>query len=324
MGLVISHRALEQPDGGQSHSRFMNLPLTVVLLFADHLPAESVAALSLTCKALWRVSYWVKTTNDPGTRPGLLPLLARDRPGIFYCHRSQRLHRIDPNMRPGDGRYGGDWGCCNVHNPPQVDNDRLIFFYHAHLVMNAHRYGPLRGLPLDILTLRTPLHFSVSQGPGRLKLAVVADREARIIDGRLFVRRTLHIGLPEVHETDGRNIMHSIQGMLDICQHQDFPPGWASCILRPNRASGSETYTASCPYCLSEGELVVKSKEGRPGRSVVARSYQQLGRCEAPTGWEWASHATDNSNYRPAEYLPVDVRRRWNSGRIEDTAAKQG
>lgn len=267
---------LRRADSRQLNSRFMHLPRDVVLCIADHLPPESIAVLALTCRALWWESYWKGVIKDPRTRPGLLPLLVHDQPGNFYCFNSQRLHRIHENMRPGDIRYGRDWGCCYSDGSSRWSIDRGILsmspswkvsFFHAHLVMNAHRYGLSHGLHVNGLYLSQRVHTAplAARRP-----TVYRSREARIISNELFICDSLFIRQPQGLEEEMRAVLEMVGRWQQIRRHQLFP-----CVPRSRRnaAATRPTYTRRCGLCLSEGEIDVEINQGQRGWVITAQSY---------------------------------------------------
>lgn len=303
-------RNLQPADSRQLRSLFMHLPRDVVLCIADHLPPESVAALALTCRALWLESSWKRVIKDPGTRLGLLPLLVHDQPGIFYCYNSRKLHRINEKMRPGDARYWYDWACCSTCI---YGKKWRLYFFHAHLVMNAHRYGLSHGLPVDGLR---------SSRKSRLGPHLVErSREARIISNELFICDSLCIREPQLRENDVRLLLDRISSYERICRHEFFDDPWSITMMR-NGTLIFPKNTRSCQLCLSEGEVDVKRDRGQRGWVITARSYHQLGRCEVPYDWKWASW--DKYHLSGPGPSTVSVKKQWISGRIDDMDPRAG
>ncbi|ROW13623.1 hypothetical protein VPNG_04540 [Cytospora leucostoma] len=161
----------------------LQLPVELVLEICDHVDAvglASIAALAVTCKALYSV---ISANNRLPQLEGrdltsFLRQLARDLGDTFYlCQECWRLHRFCSDWGPED--VDSRTGCRLVQLryvwPYQLG------WYHVHLVMNRHRLGGTNGLPLRNLEVR---HSSVGVGDGTWH----HDWSARIIDGDLFLR----------------------------------------------------------------------------------------------------------------------------------------
>ncbi|KAK0654105.1 hypothetical protein DIS24_g5541 [Lasiodiplodia hormozganensis] len=79
---MLHRMAIAPPHIGFSASPPLSLPTTVFVQILSHLPPESVAALALTCRALYastlRQGTWSKIGMDKAVRLRFLQLLERD------------------------------------------------------------------------------------------------------------------------------------------------------------------------------------------------------------------------------------------------------
>lgn len=287
-------RNIPEPHG---NSHLMQLPPEILLLIADYLPDEAKGALALTCKMLWW--RWESTFRNKDTWALVLGLVERDIPGVFFCYECGRL---EPLKRQRRSKY---------HRPlrspePHLNLDakttlsRLITpwvwpeymrlnFYHAHLVMNAHRYGARHGMPLETLRREKKGFYRPSRWSGfrTLPVATRTSWEPRIIDGELFVRRTLTMGelIPRAGRAlqlrDGRK--HNIN---ILC-----PDGRTSDCRRSFCQVDGFTWVG-IHYCqpTQPTEIGLRVEEGSSKCNMVVRVYYELGKCERPDDWKWSRH----------------------------------
>ncbi|KAK7932323.1 hypothetical protein PG985_003035 [Apiospora marii] len=321
----------------QGNSSFMHLPLDVLKSIRDHLPPESRATLSLTCK----VALGVFEPQD-------LPK---------HVLRSIR-RQFEKHL---GGRYYYCWGCTYVHcydQPPAVprpcqDADVefgawKFGFYHFQLVMNAHLYGPGRGLPTSIMEAGTVGSWQ-------------AEASMAILDGQLFLSarytRTLTGSIDYVYFQT-----HQDRKRVRFCQHlQSTPPSMLmsppfvqrlpelELVQKPESRRPKTPWNATgcCSICLTDYTFALTCV--RPhGREITQHSglsritqpalysmeivtYHQLGACRTPFNWMWRCFAkaspslydTRLSRCNPG-HPPGAVKRRWDARAQEDEKSPQG
>jgi hypothetical protein len=151
-------------------------PLDIVLLISETLQPADAVALSLTCRALFRLLFSDARKRLTKVSTGWVSLLLRlerdprvgDR--YYYC---QICRKLCPFIGEQDGRYylyeqlGYEQAAyrrlrnlgyhhCDITRGMrfQLDGGFGFTFYQARLVMNRHFYGLRMGLPLSVFTVQ--------------------------------------------------------------------------------------------------------------------------------------------------------------------------
>ncbi|KAK3372353.1 hypothetical protein B0H63DRAFT_550902 [Podospora didyma] len=170
-------------------------PPEILLAIRDLLDPMSAAALALTCKATFQALFPAAKKDLYPRRialQGFLLLLERDLSSeYFYCHTCVQLHYFSPQLQ---------YECHNGREKPppckttkgggdKNTPDELAYhpdFHQARLIMNAHRFGPGRGLSLDSFSSSLSLTQKIDGHPGSEWKA--SSRSARIIKKQLLLR----------------------------------------------------------------------------------------------------------------------------------------
>ncbi|EHK50338.1 hypothetical protein TRIATDRAFT_270114 [Trichoderma atroviride IMI 206040] len=174
----IQRRAESQVPANQETSSLslLKLPNEVLCGITGYLDLPERMLLALTCKFLMSLASPERSLPrlDPPDKRRFLLALQRDIPKTFLCPWCSKLQRLNPEVNwTSQGHYirticsfsaylpNSMWR--NRHFEPQrhiiFPNDWQAFMSHgyirfmdAHLIMNRHFYGPLRGISLRHLT----------------------------------------------------------------------------------------------------------------------------------------------------------------------------
>lgn len=294
----------------------------------DHLPVETRAALCLTCKAALDV---FEPRDLPETDLRHIRRLFEKHLSerYYYCWDCGHLHRY---------HRGWDWQIKSNQmaflRPCQFPNVEIgawkFGFYRFQLVMNAHVYGPGRGLPTSIMESGTIGKW--------LAEATMAIREDQLF---LSVRytRTFMGSLGYVY-FETQLDRHRLQ----FCQHlsnrpSPFDPYGAQRLpelqLTRKTKQGSRqllrapwSANGSCRTCLTDYTFALNCARPRSriGSSQQAQykieivTYHQLGACRDPSDWMWQCFAGNppgqatRQPYLNTDHHPGAVKNRWDAG----------
>lgn len=289
----------------------------------DALSPASTAALAITCRALFSIlsSNRRLARLRRKDRIHLLYNLEKDLGENFYlCQGCWRLHRFFPKSGPLDPDWCGSYGLTSL----MVCYPYRLSWSHVHLVMNRHRLGGTKGLPLRNLEMHLTSHGAVG---GRLW-----DHKwsAKIIDGELFLRAR-HT-LRGHHEPNLRSAI--ADEMLHICTHIWMPSGAiarSTISLLP-----SQRVVGSCRSCLTDYITEIqwldaprstwqrpvfswmRNRNPDPARqwSITVTAYHQVGDGREIGDWKWTAF-TGIVIKRPkvrceaGDYPPGSVIERW-------------
>jgi hypothetical protein len=175
-------------------SPLLSLPPEIVGAIQAHLPAESVVALALTSRRLFRHLAPSGAALDKEQRIAVLALLERDTPHLYLCYDCNKLHtwrRKDPD-RGGITHY--DQCCasrykCRFSSPPHESYN--LRFHVAQLIMNRHFYGEGHGPPLDALSHQSTLYDD--RGVFGTGVKRRQSWRARIIGDELYLETSLQL-----------------------------------------------------------------------------------------------------------------------------------
>lgn len=292
----------------QRASLLSNQPCEILLLVLDHLPSESSAAFSLTCKLHYH-SFFARAKRylDDQSRQNLLlllePSLSRK---LFYCHECIKLHRYSSYWNPGIQSYGLSCSPSTTEFRKPFFLARQLRFHHVRLAMNAHLLGPGHGLDLARLALELQPCWNQRWQ---------ADSTARIIHGEIFLgvnhRLFLQDEKPEV-------VQYSVSSIFNhnICSHitthlpmrnpfdlhamqpMQLPQLWPLYNRYPDDDVTQDNCTdvaGSCPVCLTDFAVSVERQKTRPyndgtylqSLNIEIKSHHQLGSCRSPLDWKW-------------------------------------
>jgi hypothetical protein len=290
------------------------LPLDLILDIADHLPASSVACLSLTCKSLYYSqplrSIWTQALDTPTSRwlrTGcslrfapydchrdhqyfeFVKMLRRDIPTHLLCSCCNKFH---PKLVPKVLRPGMGWAPC----PTAPLRGSYISwpnfgvrlqFEDVQMVMDRHRWGGRHGAPLSSIAISTDWNVigNTRCGPVVCKF----DLEPEIVDQSLVLHTTQRIF------TTDRRIVSRFETLFDdpdslnpfrACKHHVIlADGISSHISRwlesyhnrkfDHARRWHETALTWCKYCSTcSFSEVVFLVDGGPG--TTQREGQDL------------------------------------------------
>ncbi len=300
-----SLQAIPTPDPpAPVAARLLQLPADIVsYICREHLQPDSVAALALTCKALYGLLFErAKLALDDHQRQELQLLLEKDMGhSWWYCHTCSVLHAIsaqgptgysshqplgEPDRRPHDSQF-----LCG--------SGFSIDYQTVRLVMNRHFYGPPMGLALEDLSLKR-----VSLGRLRWNEAW----SAKILRDELFISSTRTLSGMSWNERDLRAALDG--ECYELCAHVSTTgPSYsvAAALRRPAFTSMTNRQffipchdvIASCDRCLTDYAVTVERRliEHEGGEDPAAHwfitiiSYHSLGSCRSPWGLKWKAFA---------------------------------
>ncbi|KAL1635462.1 hypothetical protein SLS58_010219 [Diplodia intermedia] len=198
-----------------SSSPLLSLPTTPFVQILGHVPPESVAALSLTCRALHTStllrcqSTVSKIGTDKAVRLRLMQLLERDGYGDhvwkgekgkkekrhrYLCHSCAAYHPYDPKDTPKNydrnvkqeqkKRNKGEGGKCNIADDEAVCfyNQYMIRSYHVQLALRSRAGGGGNIIPSSAFTFKKMFKLG-----GLLDRIVWQNFQTRVLDGQLFL-----------------------------------------------------------------------------------------------------------------------------------------
>ncbi|KAI1807009.1 hypothetical protein F4811DRAFT_62838 [Daldinia bambusicola] len=318
----------------QCTSLLLNMPLDILFEIVDALQPQDYIAFALTCKSAFLTffEFAKKLLNHACLRMFLIRIEGGLSVNFFFCYRCTQLHRYSHSWAPGRMVQSRLEPPCR----PRIRGLGGVYigFHHARLVMNAHFFGPGRGL--NISKFRSNLL--------ELPNDWVTSSIARIMGGQLFlrIRHQLVLNHPWL---DNRNSFLKLHYNHYICRHfathrpsriSWIMPGYVQIrsayllpgIIHYGRSQfTSETFdevSGCCETCLTDFFGTIKwyrvdYRNNLLDIEIVA--YHQVGNCRSPSDWKWATFAPRDSP-RPlteitrSRYLSEDhglgaVKRRW-------------
>ncbi|KAH9888244.1 hypothetical protein F4778DRAFT_413948 [Xylariomycetidae sp. FL2044] len=335
MGQSWSQRACDQGAvqrrrprevASQEHAMLLQLPADLFFILWKHLTPASKMALALTSRASFDLMYdEARAELRPSDWQHLLPLLepsVADR--FFYCHFCNVLHSFSPTWRPGSSSSSSqELSKCGDKQHFAPSPDFLIAFPHAHLAMNAHFFGPGRGIPLERFNQERVVSNGGASWTQRWTAKVVDDELLLCCThtlaqgcrtGQLF-RDAMTAGSYEICHHLGVHQRAQLQLRYPRIAHPD--------VAHPIVVPGDQVQSAhgSCDVCLTDYETVVEWRGGkqygvRGGWCLIVTSYHQLGSCRSSYDAKWQAFAVDRVRGRAAprnQALHPDgaVRDRW-------------
>lgn len=213
---MLHRMAIAPPHVGFSASPLLSLPTPVLVQILGHLPPESVAALTLTCRALYastlRQGTWSRTGMDKAVRLRFLQLLERDgginrfiqsqkgdirnkqqhQQDYFLCHSCAAYHPHRPKDTPRNCTNIKDWyretcksrgtgeAVCSYHN-------YVIRSYHVQLALRPRLYATPSGSSSSSGII--PLSEFARDDTIKLRYSTEVHQtlEARIVNGELLL-----------------------------------------------------------------------------------------------------------------------------------------
>lgn len=240
---ILGTRRNPQPPP-QPPPPLLRLPVELVLeicaqVGAARWGAASTTALAVTCKALFSV---LSSNNKLPRLQGrdlasFLFQLERDLGDDFYlCQECWKLHRFCADWGPED--LSSRTGCRMIQS--RSFYPYRLGWYHLRLVMNRHRLGGPKGLPLRNLAVQRSSIGVDHERPWDHKWC------ARVIDGELFLhsRHTLR-GYDEhdLRRAAGHELLY-------ICDHVHMH---SYALARPTFSfKPRHGIAGSCKRCLTD------------------------------------------------------------------------
>ncbi|ROV91187.1 hypothetical protein VMCG_09329 [Cytospora schulzeri] len=310
----------------------LQLPVELLLEICDRIGAgspESTAALAVSCKTLFSV---LSSNNRIPRLRGkhlttFLSRLERDLGDYLYlCPYCSRLHHFHSYWGPlSIDLFTG----CRSRQPHSAYPYQLGW-HHLHLVMNRHRLGDTKGLPLQNLEGHT------SSSGVNLDRRWQHEWTAKIMNNELFLRARHTLSGHDKHELH-RAVGHET---LSICHHIRMHSG---ATTRPAlsfvaRRGG----LGACRSCLTDYTTKIEGHDatsswwqviqegmgqggnywtsGGRGRrrdarrwSITITAYHQVGDGVSPGDWKWMAFAgrSVEPRFRTWKYPPGSVIERW-------------
>jgi hypothetical protein len=322
----------------QAASLLLRQPVDILLSIKDQLPPESSTAVSLTCKLAFRIFF--HTTSGKLDRKSRLNLLLALEPDVsrelYFCHACTQLHYFSSSWVL-DSRSKES----QCHDGAVKLGDLHVGFNLVRLVMNAHLFGPGRGLSLCQLGVKTD------------HLPWTSSMTARIIHGQLYVRVSHRVSLPERRYKAFHAMCYHFEH--EICEH--ITTGYSRrnpkdfLFKRPKQIPELESLVdilltdhespkdcaaipGACSFCPTDFDTTIKVRnqdissdpEVLPVDLLIV-SYHQLGHCRSPEDSTWGlfSHKLsywEQDSVSRARRLGTSfeegaIRRRWEETTLE-------
>ncbi|EGX95176.1 hypothetical protein CCM_03448 [Cordyceps militaris CM01] len=270
-----------------------NIPVDVLEVMADHLPLESLLALTQTCKGLHAaLHHRLQSTAQKTSREELLECLfkvVRRRPDAWVCQECVKLHRANNNDTPHHAapscphtRY------IPLHCGPRSDTYEL----HHHHVQLSIRLNRLRQpTPMQreylarLLQQHTSTGFRMNPNNGfPNQLDVSFTLTPRIIEGRYLRKSTWTFSVLK----DGPNAVTEDRiGAVALCCHLVTAPishsNDGSVVRSPqlsalqhglsNALEGGYQCFGQCYFCAVDFLIT----PGRENRTLMIEAWQDLG-----------------------------------------------
>lgn len=323
----------------QAGSLFLNLPLDIQKVIADHLYPARAAALSLTCQAALAV-FKPKSPLRACERTALRLRLERDLSrNHYFCWNCQQLHHYAKHWQarlgwPEDMMWSP---CANRLVGIHMVGAWCVGFHHFQLVMNEHYYGPGRGLPAE----------SILEA-GRMKDWYVQPTIA-IFEGQCFLSVQYDLRLSGIREANEAALFQDTPTLL-FCKHLVTSPdvwGDAHAMWRRGLHEFRELRDRflfqqvwreegeiqigkqeSCRACLTDYmfEMAQLPQLLDPGKKILeikVVTYHQLGVCRKPDDWMWEAFTSSEPTINRERWWgwgkvslcpPGEVKARWDTG----------
>lgn len=269
----------ERPEHLMSFNPFLDLPVEILLIIAEHLDPESQVLLSLSCKRL-RELLSVSTINlklpNLATRVSFLQHLERDRPEYLTCRQCGWMFLWQRYRR-------NSYGCPRGYEY-QTQHSRPFFVCWDHFVLVRREVvdllsrGPSTGLPLSWLN---------SQGHNWRRIPCTT--EARWVDGQILLSLHWRLIFPSrLDVMNGSDIL-----LTATCLHQWYD--WKRHSRRILNAveSGTDIHDPQqkCVYCDTDSRTQVQVL---PDGCVAVdlRAWQNLGSRDLQTQATEQYHCT--------------------------------
>lgn len=305
----------------------LQLPPELILTICDHLATDpaSRCSLAMACKYLFAVL--ARNGKPPplemGSRNSFLSLLERDLGERFYlCCSCSKLRRFDKSWGP----TRPDRSCAAKSNSVFSEGNYRLGYHHVRLVMNYHRSGGTKGIPLKNLNQTAWVQtFDIfKRRPGGLWCQTWS---ALVISNELFlsVQHTLQA------RTDKQLRQALATSSYAICPHIDINqmPGSRPWGLRPAPLEDRDLeacweFPGSCSRCLTDYILTIERPQASAGHSKRGRcrisitSFHQLGDGMSPDDWKWEAYRGSRPTSGPVRNVqecPAGlIMETWNSG----------
>ncbi len=301
-------------DNGEElvHIPLTNLPVEILQYIASLLPLSSAASFALCnhsiCHAIG-TQYWhaLREKDQITSKRDFLLCLERDLHSFVFCHRCVQLHRRDLIEGPEQWYYGNRERQC-VKEDGVIKNyafDYNLKYKHVRLVMNAHRFGPRHGIPLDVL-----FHvYTTSRKDDALQVWL----KPRIVADELLLRAQSRVLLRY-----DRDFKHVKAYVLKICPHlsahrnDNLLLHLIACRLshldnRPCLYCGG---LKQCRYCPTEFQVEIEDF-GEAGVAILVTVWNNLGCGRSPSDPKWRAHVHDYHNNlitaMPFQYEPGSI-----------------
>lgn len=208
-------------------------------------------------------------------------------PGFVLCHQCIQLHRIDPLEGPKQP-YKWDQERQCVREAGNINyhaSDYFLQYKHLRLVMNAHRYGPCYGIPLDALS-------HVYSWECRADALRVRVQPQVVLEDKLLLKVTSKV----VMRRD-RDIRYVKEHIMEICPHliahfaDNYLSHLVACLLghTGNRPCDYCGGLKQCLYCHTEFEIELEAFE-KGGGVVVFTVWYDFGQGKTPADPKWRAH----------------------------------
>ncbi|OCK73879.1 hypothetical protein K432DRAFT_398541 [Lepidopterella palustris CBS 459.81] len=295
----------------------MTLPVELVQMVAEFLPASDKAALALSCHRLYYIIGRSWSPLEGEDKKAFLTILQKDLPDLYLCQACVQFHGFPKDAGPRNGILDfskPNTACKLKYRMSGFGHDYYMSFYQIHLVMNRHFFWPTHGIPLNALakahTFTWPSGFTIKEA-----------WRPKILGNELFLAVTYHF----YHKDGNRNMRKYIDGQIfDICRHlrTDYVRPWRStprvpelvgCRLEGDSDSNSyECYgeTNYCRFCLTDYEVIIRDL-GVKGWWIVINTWHQLGSGRTPHDPIWMSFIQPTFRCKPVLREPGSIRRTY-------------
>lgn len=281
------------------------LPVELILMVFELLPAPDAICLALVCRGMFNISNVRYLARHLGERDkeNLLCRLEKDITGVIYCFTEQKL----VNFRV----HGSSEGCIHRHgfsmrgsmSPAIFGGVIRIPYCHARLATNHQILGPQHGIPTSYLE-ETWDHIRRDHG-----VCWKEELAAKVINGELFIffRHTF------CHERADAAALQTFfsKRSIEICSHISLgaPAHFRVHVGLPINVTGNnEHYDKGwCGKCETDWEISIQWTGPERGWTVTARIYRGLGACRSPNDRKWKSRICSATYRETPRYALKDL-----------------
>lgn len=280
-------------------SRFLDLPLTLILDLFDELPLSDKVSLSQSCKGLW---YSLNTKcklaiskADAQERWVLAATVAERLDNVWACHRCRKLHTVKYRDTPSASFSSRHIPCPEApltedesprENQISTAGSYSITFHHIHLATKFARLDVNHEYRAKILQKHTAIRYR------DFVLSVGSIAEPIVVSGRFLLKITytctknyLPVSISTLKHVRVRICPHT--GMYQRASplfETKLLTAIISAFENPECDSKATSKIYSCEHCPTDYSVTYMQEE------MVFQIWQDLGNGNSCSDPYWQSH----------------------------------